>query len=394
MGEIIAKAQITNGGPVILVQPENEYSGAAAGVKFPDPVYFNYVKQQLRDAGIIVPLISNDNAPHGYNAPGSAAPVDIYGHDNYPLGFDCANPSVWPNNALPTNFRTLHLQQSPTTPYSLVEYQGGSFDPWGGPGFAKCLALVNEQFERVFYKNVFSFGANIFNIYMTFGGSNWGNLGHPGGYSSYDYGSPIAEDRTVAREKYSQAKLLANFIRASPAYITAIPANSSVAGAYTGDSSISTAKSTGNPTDFYYVRHTAYNNQATTKYKITVQTSQGSVTIPQLNNASLSLLGRDSNIHVTDYDVGGSTLVYSSAEIFTWKKYGAKTVLVLWGAPGTAQEFALKTTTKLQQTEGSGVIIKPSNGSTIVSFQASSSRSTLKAGDLTIYLIGKLDLRF
>jgi len=26
IGEIIAKAQITNGGPIIIVQPENEYS--------------------------------------------------------------------------------------------------------------------------------------------------------------------------------------------------------------------------------------------------------------------------------------------------------------------------------------------------------------------------------
>ncbi|KAK3062696.1 hypothetical protein LTR53_019247, partial [Teratosphaeriaceae sp. CCFEE 6253] len=41
IGRIIAKAQITNGGPVILVQPENEYTGAAANVpEFPDAEYF------------------------------------------------------------------------------------------------------------------------------------------------------------------------------------------------------------------------------------------------------------------------------------------------------------------------------------------------------------------
>lgn len=62
IGAAIAKAQITNGGPVILVQPENEYTNAVAGVEggFPDPIYFAYVKKQLRDAGIVVPLISND----------------------------------------------------------------------------------------------------------------------------------------------------------------------------------------------------------------------------------------------------------------------------------------------------------------------------------------------
>lgn len=62
IGATIAKAQITNGGPVILVQPENEYTGSSGPVTggFPDPVYFAYVKKQLRDAGIIVPFINND----------------------------------------------------------------------------------------------------------------------------------------------------------------------------------------------------------------------------------------------------------------------------------------------------------------------------------------------
>jgi hypothetical protein len=58
--------------------------------------------------------------------------VDIYGHDNYPLGFNCANPNIWPANAIPTYFHDTHEQQSPTTPYTVPEFQGGSFDPWGG----------------------------------------------------------------------------------------------------------------------------------------------------------------------------------------------------------------------------------------------------------------------
>jgi hypothetical protein len=96
------------------------------------------------------------------------------------LGFDCANPTVWPNNSLPTYYGNLHAEQSPSTPYSILEFQGGSFDPWGGPSFAACLDLIDAEFQRVFYKNDFSFGMTIFNIYMTYGGTNWGNLGHPG----------------------------------------------------------------------------------------------------------------------------------------------------------------------------------------------------------------------
>jgi hypothetical protein len=96
------------------------------------------------------------------------------------LGFDCANPRIWPDNHLPTYYGDLHEQQSPSTPNSIVEFQGGSFDPWGGPGFGKCEVLLNAEFQRVFYKNDFSFGVTIFSIYMTYGGTNWGNLGHPG----------------------------------------------------------------------------------------------------------------------------------------------------------------------------------------------------------------------
>jgi hypothetical protein len=86
IGANIAKAQITNGGPIILVQPENEYTQATSAITpFPDPVYMTYVEDQLRNAGIIVPLISNDASAKGNNAPGQPAAVDIYTHDGYPL---------------------------------------------------------------------------------------------------------------------------------------------------------------------------------------------------------------------------------------------------------------------------------------------------------------------
>ncbi|KAL8950628.1 MAG: hypothetical protein Q9222_003359 [Ikaeria aurantiellina] len=258
IGQIISKAQITNGGPVILFQPENEYTQATSDVTFPDPAYFQAVEDQYRAAGIVVPFISNDASPKGYFAPGSGeGQVDIYGHDAYPLGFDCANPYTWPDGALPTTFRALHLQQSPSTPYSLVEFQGGSFDP--------------------------------------------GNLGHPGGYTSYDYGAVIAEDRTVAREKYSEMKLQANFLKVSLAYLTANPGNASN-GSFVDSAAIATTQLKSNLTTFYVVRHAAYNSLNSTTYALTVPTSIGTLTIPQLGSV-LTLNGRDSKIHVMDYDI-------------------------------------------------------------------------------------------
>ncbi|GME65761.1 Glycoside hydrolase family 35 [Neofusicoccum parvum] len=390
IGEIIAKAQITNGGPVILFQPENEYTGATDDVLFPNENYWGIVEEQFRDAGIVVPFISNDASPQGYFAPGSnwSHQVDIYGHDGYPLGFDCANPYTWPDGALPTTWRTLHEEQSPSTPYSVVEFQGGAFDPWGGLGFDQCAVLLNHEFERLFYKNLQSFGATITNFYMIFGGTNWGNLGHPGGYTSYDYGSVIRETREINREKYSELKLQGNFLKVSPAYLTAEP-GSLTNGSISSTSEIAVTPLLGNVTNFFVVRHAAYNSLESTPYTVTVPTSAGDLTLPQLNG-TLTLNGRDSKVHVTDYDVGGENLLYSTAEIFTWKKYDDKTVLVVYGGPDETHELAFSSGKNASLVEGSGVTIAPKAGATVLHWSVTPTRKVVKVGEsLFVYILDR-----
>ncbi|KAJ4320159.1 hypothetical protein N0V94_003520 [Neodidymelliopsis sp. IMI 364377] len=384
VGEKIASAQITNGGPIILVQPENEYTQATSAIKpFPDPVYFQYVEDQLRGAGIVLPFISNDASAKGYNAPIGTAPgypavVEIYGHDGYPLGFNCMDPTVWPDRALPTNWHQLHLQQSPNTPYSILEFQAGSFDPWGGPGFDKCGVLTGADFERVFYKNLYSFGVTILNLYMTYGGTNWGNLGHPGGYTSYDYAAVIREDRRVDREKYSEQKLQANFFKVSPAYLTAARGNASNT-TYTNTQALTVTPAFSNSTNFYFVRHAKYNTLDSTLYKLNIPTTAfGNITVPQVNGTSLTLNGRDSKIHVSDYDIGGATLVYSTAEVFTWHKYDDKTVLVVYGGPGETHELALAVT-GLEVIEGDIKSIA-TRGYTVLNFNTNGGRKVAKVG--------------
>lgn len=93
IGKIIADAQITNDGPVVLVQPENEYSTYPGVTNFPNQMnkeYMAFVEQQLRDTGIVVPLVDNDNRVLGSFAPGTGlGAVDLYGIDAYPLRYDC-----------------------------------------------------------------------------------------------------------------------------------------------------------------------------------------------------------------------------------------------------------------------------------------------------------------
>ncbi|KAJ5975439.1 hypothetical protein N7481_009146 [Penicillium waksmanii] len=389
IGGIIAKAQITNGGPVILVQPENEYS--SGDPPFPDPVYFRAVEQQYRDAGIVVPFISNDNSPHGYFYDQGPPEWPIYGHDSYPMGFN-DDISEWPVDALPTNYGDLHEEMAPNTPYSVIECQGGSWDPWGGYGYNKTAARQGPEYQRVFFKNFYSFGVTVFNVYMGVGGTNWGNMGYPEGYTSYDYGAPITEMRTVERENFSELKLQAMFLQSSPAYATAIPQNNTHAsGSYTGDVNIATTAVLGNRTSFFVLRHADYTDTSTARYHVTLPTSKGNITIPQLGG-SLSLVGRDSKLHVTDYNVGGINLLYSTAEIFTWRNFGSHHVLVVYGGPGETHELGIQGggTTRIVEGGRNSVKFGKKQDSTIMQYTASDQRTIVELSNgLYVYLLDR-----
>lgn len=280
------------------------------------------------------------------------------------------------------------MKQSDSTPYSIPEFQGGSFDPWGGWGFEQCYELINHEQERVFYKNNYAAGVTIFSLYMIFGGTNWGNLGHPGGYTSYDYAAPIKEDRTVTREKYSELKLEAQFLKVSPGYLTATPGPTSVTGVYSPGTGVSITPLVGGTNgSFFVVRHTDYQSTDSTSYTLNLPTSAGNITIPQLGGA-LTLGRRDSKIHVTDYPVGDSILLYSTAEIFTWKKFEDKTVLVVYGGPGEQHELAIKTSAKDWKSDN-GLTIAANNGDIVVNWQTSTKRRVLQVGNLQVYIVDR-----
>ncbi|KAK6081556.1 glycosyl hydrolase family 35 [Seiridium cupressi] len=391
IGAIIAKAQITNGGPVILYQPENEYT-VGIPPRFPDGDYMQYVEDQARKAGIVIPIISNDAAPLGHNAPGTGkGSVDIYGHDDCPLKFDCSSPMHWPKGALNGVYNRLHKIQSPSTPFSLLEFQGGAFDPWGGSGFENCVTFLNTEFERIFYKNNIAAGATIHNIYMTYGGTNWGNIGHPAGYTSYDYGAAIKEDLTITRGKYSELKLIAEWLKVSPSYLTAKPGVAEIL-TYCSNPAITVTRLEGDKAagsgSFFVLRHSDYTSTSSTGYTLTLPTSRGKVSIPALYG-SLTLNGRDSKIVVTDYDVHGFQLIYSTAEIFTHQKYDSKTVLVVYTGPGETNELAIKTSSVPKIIAGDSVAVHHDTDIAILTWATSGERKVIKVDDLYICAIDR-----
>ncbi|MET9908481.1 beta-galactosidase [Streptomyces sp. NPDC006476] len=194
---IIARHQLTNGtGTVIAYQVENEYyNGSAAGRS-----YMQHLEDKARADGITVPLTGNNNGT--FNS--GAGALDVDGPDSYPQGFDCSNPTKW--NGVPD----ISYDHPAGKPLYSPEFQGGAFDPWGGPGYDKCAQLINDQFANVFYKQNIAVGATAQSFYMTYGGTNWGWLGMPENYTSYDYGAAIRETRQLD-PKYDEDKLIGYF---------------------------------------------------------------------------------------------------------------------------------------------------------------------------------------
>ncbi|KZV90500.1 glycoside hydrolase family 35 protein [Exidia glandulosa HHB12029] len=389
MGARIAAAQITNGGPVILFQAENEYTGWASGY-FEDFVFEKELLDTIHDTGIVVPTTHNDASPGGHYLS-----VDLWGYDSYALGFDCSHPTVWSSNAVPESFWSAHMKYTPDKPNAVYEFQGGAFDGWGGSGYETCAQLTGPGFERVFYKNELSMSTTILSLYMTYGGTNWGGIAHPGVYTSYDYGSALAEDRTL-RDKFFENKLIASFAHSTPAFLTSRPQNvGNTAGAFTGNSALKTTQTldvVGNKTGFYTVRHSDSSSFDTQTYQLNVKTSAGTLTIPVLGG-SLSLTGKDAKIHVVDYVAGSTQLVYSSAEVMTWATIDGRDVVVLYGDAGELHETAIAfsgTAPTAKVVSGSGTIKQQTVGTGALAIQFKTTGQTVvQVGKTLLFLVDR-----
>lgn len=123
-------------------------------------------------------------------------------------------------------------------------------------------------------------------------------------------------------------------------------------------------------------------------YTLNLKTSQGNLSIPQLGG-SLTLSGRDSKWHVTDYDLGGTTLLYSTAEILTWKKFQDKTVLVVYSGPDEQHELAVVSPKAAVVLEGAGIVTKNKGKATTVNWKTDSTRRVVQIENLFIYILDR-----
>ena len=207
--QIASKHLVTKGGgSVLLYQVENELlsDNAARGV------FLKSLVSQVKSDGIDVPLFHNDYGLGGRFKNTSLYGTDFYAYDKYPVGFNCSAG----RNRIDDSEATFR-SYAPNSPHFITESQGGAFTPWGASYNASdCYTYTDEGFTRQWGVHNIGNGVTAFNYYMAYGGTNWGWTGAPAsGFTSYDYGAGITEDRTLT-PKASVQKETGYYTKAVP----------------------------------------------------------------------------------------------------------------------------------------------------------------------------------
>ncbi|WP_309120127.1 beta-galactosidase [Paenibacillus sp.] len=165
----------TNGGPIVMVQIENEYGSYGN-----DAAYLEHLRQGLVRRGVDVPLFTSDGPTdamlQGGSVPGALATV------NFGSGAKDA-------------FAKLREYQG-DAPLMCMEFWNGWFDHWGERHHTRDAADAARVLEDMLEE-----GASV-NFYMFHGGTNFGfyngaNCQEKDRYeptiTSYDYDSPLSE---------------------------------------------------------------------------------------------------------------------------------------------------------------------------------------------------------
>jgi len=188
VGRVLGDLQVTRGGPILMVQVENEY-----GFYAKDAAYMGEIRQALLDAGFDVPLFACNPRQHL---------KDGYRDDLFPV----VNFGTDPKGA----FEALR-EILPRGPLMSGEFYPGWFDTWGAPHHTgnteRYLADVGYMLEV---------GAS-FSIYMAHGGTTFGfftgaDRPFKPDTSSYDYDAPISEAGWVTPKFWKTRELMARHL--------------------------------------------------------------------------------------------------------------------------------------------------------------------------------------
>lgn len=277
---VAKKHLITDGGgSIILYQVENELPAEHKAD------FLKALVAQVKKDGITVPLFHNDYNLGGRFKDHQQYGTDFYAYDKYPVGFNCSAPRQEISDS-ESKFRSI----APDTPHFITESQGGAFTPWGATYNASdCYTYTDGAFTRQWGVTNIGNGVTAFNFYMGFGGTNWGWTGSPSsGFTSYDYGAGITEDRTLT-PKASVQKEIGYYERAVPSLGAMDPdtapkpkdVNGAPLRVYSRVASDPAGSATGTGTRVLAVRHASSNAEDTTTFSLPLRLGKASASSDQ-----------------------------------------------------------------------------------------------------------------
>lgn len=395
---LIAPYLTTNGGNVILVQVENELGKQWENVATKTPNvaedgYMQLLEDAARANGIDVPLSHNNPNMRSYswskdfsNVTGN---VDVVGLDSYPSCWSCDLSECTGTNGeyvayKVANYYDYFASFSLTQPNFMPEFQGGSYNPWGGPE-GGCPSDIGVDFANLFYRNLIYQRVTALSLYLIFGGTNWGWLACPVVASSYDYSSPVSEDREIG-DKYYETKLLTMFTRVAKDLAETDRLGNDTS--YSDNKVITTAELRNPETEaaFYVTMHLDSTSSTVETFSLNISTSQGMRVVPQYGG-SITINGHQAKILPTDFKFGSKNLLYSTAEVLTYAIMDTKEVLVVWTPTGESGELVVDGVTSASLATATAnatsttVSIIPGNSSVAINWSNNSGMTVVNLQD-------------
>ena len=199
--EIVVPLQIDRGGPVVLLQVENEYGAYGA-----DHDYLRALTDLYRASGVTVPLTTVDQPVPGMLAAGTLPELLTTGSFG---------------SRVPERLAALRAQQ-PTGPLMCSEFWCGWFDHWGAHHHVTDPASSADSLDALL-----AAGASV-NIYMLHGGTNFGltnGANDKGVYqptvTSYDYDAPLDEAGRPTEKFWAFREVISRYAPVPPLERTA-----------------------------------------------------------------------------------------------------------------------------------------------------------------------------
>lgn len=205
VGKQLAPLTIQNGGPIIMVQVENEYG--SYGI---DKPYVSAIRDIVKGAGFDKTTLFQCDWSSNFTDNGLD---DLCWTMNFGTGAD-----------IDQQFKKLG-ELRPDAPKMCSEFWSGWFDKWGARHETRDAKDMVNGIDEMLSKGI------SFSLYMTHGGTSfghWAGANSPGfapDVTSYDYDAPITEWGTTTpkyfalrniMEKYNGGKSLPNIPKANP----------------------------------------------------------------------------------------------------------------------------------------------------------------------------------